>query len=131
VAMIQQGLVESVHDCADGGLAVAIAECAFPAAIGAGVAAASNGLPPEFVLFGEDASRVLLSCDLAYLPRIQQIAADPELFADVLGETGGDRLEIRIDGQVVVSAPVAELNDAYEGALEKALRTEAAAVASE
>ena len=42
--MIQQGLVESVHDCADGGLAVALAEKAFPKGVGARVNLASGGL---------------------------------------------------------------------------------------
>ena len=45
--------------------------------------------------------------------------------ADVLGETGGEQVEITIDGLPAISASVAELRAAYEGALEKALRTEA------
>jgi hypothetical protein len=43
---------------------------------------------------------------------------------DVLGETGSDRVEITVDGQLVISASVQELRAAYEGALERALRTE-------
>jgi phosphoribosylformylglycinamidine synthase len=81
-------------------------------------------LPPEFLLFGEDASRVVLSCDPIHLPRIQQIAADYGVIAEVLGETGGDRVEISIGGQSMISASIAELHEAYEGALEKALRAE-------
>src|SRR5258707_10837669 len=60
VAVIQAGLVESVHDCADGGLAVALAEAALPKAVGLNVNVASHALPAEFALFGEDASRVVL-----------------------------------------------------------------------
>jgi phosphoribosylformylglycinamidine synthase len=131
VALIQAGLVESVHDCADGGLAVALAESALPKRIGGTVNLASKGLPPEFVLFGEDASRVLLSCDPAHLPRIQQLAGEYGLFADVLGETGGERVEIALDGKRVVSAAIAELNEAYESALEKALRAEPGTVAAD
>jgi phosphoribosylformylglycinamidine (FGAM) synthase-like enzyme len=44
-------------------LAVALAEKAFAKGVGARVNLASNGLPAEFVLFGEDASRIMLSCD--------------------------------------------------------------------
>jgi phosphoribosylformylglycinamidine synthase len=124
VAIIQAGLLESVHDCADGGLAVALAECAFPKSVGAAVNLASHDLPSEFVLFGEDASRVVLSCDPGSLARIQQVAQEYSFFADVLGETGGDRIEIAMDGKMVVSAAIADLNEAYESALEKALRTE-------
>jgi phosphoribosylformylglycinamidine synthase len=131
IEMIQQGLVESVHDCSEGGLAVALAEKAFPKDIGARVDVASGGLPAEFALFGEDASRILLSCDHGNLPRIKQIAGKFGIAADVIGETVPDRLQIALDGNIVVSASVAELSNAYEMALESALRTEPEAVAAD
>ena len=124
VSMIQAGLVESAHDCADGGFAVALVECALPAGIGARVNLAGQRLAPEFRLFGEDASRVLLSCDPAHLARIKQVAEDFEVSLDVLGEAGGEWVEIRIGNQSAISASVEELRSSYEGALEKALHTE-------
>ena len=108
------------------GLATALAECAFPRKIGAKVNLASHRLPYEFALFGEDASRVVLSCVPEGLARIKQVAEEFDLFADVLGETGGDHIEITLDGRTVIYATLAELNAAYERALEKALRTEPA-----
>ena len=131
VELIQQGLVDSVHDCADGGLAVALAEKAFAKEVGARVNLASNGLPAEFVLFGEDASRIVISCDPANVSRIQQVAEKYGIAADVLGETILERVEISLDGVSVVSAAVAELSAAYEGALEAALRTEPELVAAD
>jgi len=124
VSMVHAGLVESAHDCADGGLAVGLVECALPAGIGARLNLAGKGLAAEFRLFGEDASRVLLSCDPAHLERIKQVAEDFEVPLDVLGETGGERIEIALGNQPVISASVDELRNAYEGALEKALHTE-------
>ncbi|HKH98204.1 MAG TPA: phosphoribosylformylglycinamidine synthase subunit PurL [Candidatus Sulfotelmatobacter sp.] len=124
IELIQQGLVDSVHDCSDGGLAVALAEKAFPKGVGARVNIASQELPSEFALFGEDASRIVISCDPANLARIQQIAGNMGIAAEVIGETIPDRLAISLDGKPVVSAPVAELSQAYEGALESALRTD-------
>ncbi len=124
VSLIQEGLVESAHDCADGGLAVALVECALPAGLGLSVNLTGHELPPEFRLFGEDASRVVISCDPANLQRIQQVAEEYGIATDVLGETGGERVEISIDGHPAISANVKELWEAYEGALEKALRTE-------
>src|SRR5580658_1561073 len=62
IELVQQGLVESVHDCSDGGLAVALAEKTFAKGVGARVNVASNGLPAEFALFGEDAGRIVVSC---------------------------------------------------------------------
>jgi len=112
-------------------LAVSLAECSLPKGVGLAVNLESHGLPAEFVLFGEDASRVVLSCDPSKLSRIQQVAGEYGLFADVLGETGGDRVEITLDGNAAVSAIIAELGEAYESALEKALRAEPGAVAAD
>ncbi|MGA2005544.1 MAG: hypothetical protein ABSG70_19345, partial [Terriglobales bacterium] len=74
----------------------------------------------------EDASRVILSCDSASLPRIKEVAEEFGVSADAIGETGGDRVEITIDGERAISASIEELRAAYEGALEKALSTEPA-----
>src|SRR5947207_12058154 len=91
VELIAAGLVDSVHDCSDGGLAVALAKCSIAKGIGcsAELRTAWTGegtrphvgrgdvesLAPEFVLFGEDASRVVISCDRVNLPGIKQVAA--------------------------------------------------------
>jgi phosphoribosylformylglycinamidine synthase len=130
IELIQQGLVESVHDCADGGLAVALSEKAFAKGVGVRVNLSSRELPAEFVLFGEDASRILISCDPASVVGIQQIAEKHEIFADVLGETIPERLEVSIDGRVVVSAAVSELDQAYDAALGASLRTDPELVAT-
>jgi phosphoribosylformylglycinamidine synthase subunit PurL len=121
VEMIGAGLVDSAHDCSEGGIAVALAESAFGKGIGLRVNLQSMGLPPEFVLFGEDASRVVISCDRSKLGGIQQVAAKYRLSADEIGETVSDQVEIQLDGRVVVSASVSELRDPYEGALQAAL----------
>jgi phosphoribosylformylglycinamidine synthase len=131
IELIQQRLVDSVHDCSDGGIAVALAEKAFPKRVGARVNVASNGLPAEFALFGEDASRILLSCDPSNVARIKPVAEEYGIAADVIGETIPERLEIALDGRTIVSTSVSELREAYEGALESALRSEREAVAAD
>ena len=131
IELIQQGLAESVHDCADGGLAVALAEKAFARGVGARVNVASDRLPAEFVLFGEDASRILLSCDPESVGRIQQIAEKYEISAEAIGETTSGPLEISLDGRAVISASVGDLSAAYEDALESALRADSELVTAE
>jgi len=131
VEMIHAGLVESAHDCSSGGLAVALAEPAFVNGIGLRVDVASHGLPAEFALFGEDASRVVIACDSGQLAGIKEVAAKYGLAVDVLGETVQDQIEIKLDRRVVVSAMVAELSDVYESALESTLRTEPESVAAD
>src|SRR5205814_1312099 len=146
VELISAGLVDSAHDCSEGGLAVALAKCSFEKGIGCVAEllsawaaeggrphmanADSEGLAPEFVLFGEDASRIVISCDPGNVARIKEVAAKHGISADVLGETVAGNLEIRVDGREVVSQSIAELRDVYENALVRALSSEAAGVAA-
>jgi phosphoribosylformylglycinamidine synthase len=123
VEIIQAGLVESAHDCSDGGLAVALAEKAFPKGVGFRVNLTGSGLAVEYVLFGEDASRVVVSCDRNNLPRIQQLALRYGLTVDDLGTTQPETVEISVDGNVAVSAAVSELGQVYETSLENALKS--------
>src|SRR5215813_13204554 len=128
VELSKAGLVESMHDCTEGGLAVAVVESGFAKGFGISVDLVSNGLSPEFLLFGEDASRVIISCDQSNLSRIQQLAVKYSLSADVIGQTVSDKVEIRLDGRAVVSASVKELRDGYEGAIEAALKADPEAI---
>ncbi|MGH9555681.1 MAG: AIR synthase related protein, partial [Terriglobales bacterium] len=122
--LISEKLIESAHDCSEGGLAVALAESAFVAGVGARVELQSNGLPVECVLFGEDASRVLISCDENQLRRVQEVGVRYGVAADPIGRTLPEKLEILVDGKAVVSAEVSELKDAWEQPLEKSLEVE-------
>jgi len=129
--MAQIEILDSAHDCSEGGIAVALGESGFAKGIGMSLDLTSRGLPPEFALFGEDASRVVISCDRDKLGAIQQVAVKYGIAAELIGETVPERMEIRLDGRVVVSVPVSELREAYEGALERALRAEPDAVAAD
>ena len=124
VEMIGLGLVESAKDCSEGGLAVTLAECGFRRGVGVEVDLSSYGLVPEFVLFGEDASRILISCDPANVGRIQEVAAKFGVSAEAIGNTIPEKFEIRVAGATAVSAGVAELREVWTGALERALHVE-------
>jgi phosphoribosylformylglycinamidine synthase len=130
VQLTAAGLIDSAHDCSEGGLAVALTRCAFQKEIGCSVELSSQGLAPEFVLFGEDASRIVISCDPAHVARIKEVVGKQGIFADLLGETVSRNLEFKLDGRTVVSAAIAELRDVYENALERVLRAEPVAVAA-
>jgi phosphoribosylformylglycinamidine synthase II len=131
VEIAQIGIIDSAHDCSDGGIAVALVESGLAKGIGMNVDLTSLGLPPEFVLFGEDASRVVISCDRENAGRIEQVALKYGIAAELMGETAPERVEIKLDGGVVVSAEISGLRDVYEGALEKALRTEVGTMAAD
>jgi phosphoribosylformylglycinamidine synthase II len=124
VQMIDEGLVGSSKDCTEGGLATTVAECGFVRGVGAKVDLSSGGLVPEFVLFGEDASRILISCDPGSVPRIKELAVKYALSAEQIGSTVPDSLEISVDGKLAAAAPVSELKQPWATALEEALHTE-------
>src|ERR1700722_7535221 len=124
VKLAQAGLLDSAHDCSDGGIAVTLVESGFTNSIGMSVDLTSQGLPPEFILFGEDASRVVISCDRDKLGAIQQVAVKYGIAAESIGETAPGQVEIRLDGRMVVSAQISELRQAHEGSLQRMLQTQ-------
>jgi phosphoribosylformylglycinamidine synthase subunit PurL len=131
VEMIQAGLIDSAHDCSEGGIAITLAESSLAAGVGAKIDMSGQELPLEFVLFGEDAGRVVISCDPANLAGIQQIGAKYQIAADLIGETTSETLEIKVDGKVVVRSAIADLQSVYENALQNVLRTDPELVAAD
>jgi phosphoribosylformylglycinamidine synthase subunit PurL len=131
-AALQKGLrelilnhdIESAHDCSEGGLAVALAESAFPGGIGAEVELSSSGLPAEAVLFGEDASRTVVTCDPKKAENIKRVAVKWGLRAERLGHTIPEKLVVRIDGTTALEAPVSELRQVWDTALARALHVD-------
>ena len=119
--LIEERLIESAHDCSEGGLAVALAESAFCRGVGGEIDLNSNGLFAEGLLFGETAGRVLISCDPKKSGNIQQIAIKWGVWADRAGRTVPEKLTIRIDGRQAVSANVSDLRQVWDTALAKAL----------
>jgi phosphoribosylformylglycinamidine synthase len=113
--IVSSGLAESAHDLSDGGLAVALAECAFSdQAIGAAVDI-DSALRPEFLLFHEGPSRVILSTsDPA---AVEAIAAKHGVPAPIIGTTQTGRLRISSGGRTLIDTEVRALRDLWEGAL--------------
>jgi phosphoribosylformylglycinamidine synthase len=122
--LIATGLIDSAHDLSDGGLAVAAAESCFRHQIGAELDLPEGSDAAEIALFGEQASRVLLSCDPGKRAAIQSIAAKHSIQTAFLGRTGGDRLVIRRGSSTLVSAYVRDLKNVWAGALESALHSD-------
>jgi phosphoribosylformylglycinamidine synthase len=114
--ILSQGLAESAHDLSDGGLAVALAECSFgPDGIGAQLDLASD-LRPEFLLFHEAPSRILIST--AAPKRVAVIAHSHSVDAPVVGVTIEKGIEIRQRSNTLGSWETAALKQAYDRALE-------------
>jgi phosphoribosylformylglycinamidine synthase len=112
--IVAAGLAESAHDLSDGGLAVTLAECSL-GGVGAEVDLDSD-LRPEFLLFHEGPSRVLISTPDPQA--VEQIAARHGIEAPVIGHTIKEGLEIRQHGVTLGSWERSTLESANKGTLE-------------
>jgi phosphoribosylformylglycinamidine synthase len=121
--LILSHIIESAHDCSEGGLAVALAEAAFvaplgePQHVGAEVSLAAEGSFAEALLFGEDASRIVVTCDPTKAADIKRTAVQWGLRAERIGSTIPEKLVIRIDGKAAIAAEVSELKQVWNTAL--------------
>ncbi len=99
--LIEQAMVNAVHDCADGGLWVAVAEMALAGGIGADIETGDTGLPAHAIAFGEDQGRYVLSCAAGAAGGIVSRAESAGVTIRRLGRAAGDRLTI--DGKSPIS----------------------------
>ena len=76
------------------------------------------------LLFGEDASRIVVSCDPQQVSRIKEVGARHGILVEQIGSTIRENFEIAVDGKVVVSAALRELKQAWSHALERSLHVE-------
>jgi hypothetical protein len=75
-------------------------------------------------LFGEDGTRILISCDPEKAGDIQRVAIQWGLRAEQLGRTIPEKLVIAIDGRTAVTADVSDLKQVWDTALPNALHSE-------
>ncbi len=113
---IDKSILKSAHDCADGGLAVALAECCILGKVGAD-AALSADCAPSAALFAETQSRIIVSLAPDDLAALQQIARDCGVDCAVLGKTGGRGMRITVNDVEVVSVPVTQLESTWRNAI--------------
>jgi phosphoribosylformylglycinamidine synthase len=116
-------LIESAHDCSDGGLAVTLAECAFDSGgIGLSVDVPVGGGPsPEWTslaaLFGEGGGRAVVSVAPDQRAALESLAAEGGVPLTVIGKTGGTRIEIAVAGQPGVECGLAEAEQLWSSTL--------------
>ncbi|MGB3559126.1 MAG: phosphoribosylformylglycinamidine synthase subunit PurL [Geitlerinemataceae cyanobacterium] len=122
---IRQGWVKSAHDCAEGGLAVALAECCIGGELGAQIDLGNPEVDRwDRALFGEGGARILVSID-------PEFSAEWEAFlAEKLGENwqklgrvgqpNGNLRVVAIDA-AILEVSLAEMGDRWHNAIERRL----------
>ncbi|HVS82749.1 MAG TPA: phosphoribosylformylglycinamidine synthase subunit PurL [Pyrinomonadaceae bacterium] len=130
----EAGLLRSAHDCSDGGLAVALAECCF-SSLNRDTFGADIDLTGEYDLatrlFSETPSRIVISVDQSALGDIEEIVAAASCPMTILGNVGSDRLRIDSDGEEVIQLDVSEMEKTWRSSLAAKLQTEVLAAGAE
>ena len=128
-SLIEQGLVNAVHDVSEGGIACAAAEMALASGVGLTFNADSqlysvvgqgppNGLPGTACLFDESSGRLLLATNRDKAKQIEALAAPAGVTAsltDFASQFEGDALVIDLDEGGVFVLPLSRLREAHEG----------------
>jgi phosphoribosylformylglycinamidine synthase len=124
--MIREGLVNSAHDCSEGGLFVCLAECCIAGGKGARITLTMDCVSDEHVradalLFGETQSRIIVTVPQKALCEAIEIALKHGCPASVIGEVGGEHLIIEWDKgdakERLVEIAVEEMKRLWEGAI--------------
>src|SRR6266513_964675 len=126
--LIREGVVKSAHDCSEGGLAVALAECCFnpEKLFGVEIDLKADDTPAATVLFNESQSRIILSVGPENLQKTMSMLQHRQIPFQRLGQVGGDQLRIRV-GNEEFSWPVSDLYDDWWNAIRRAVESDLAA----
>jgi len=120
---IKRGIIKSAHDCSEGGLAVCLAECCIAGEIGGKVNLTAEMIQSPItgryspILFGETASRIVVTVEASKLPELSAIAEEQNCPIFVLGEVGGEELVIAFDGKELIREEVKNLKAVWSTAL--------------
>jgi phosphoribosylformylglycinamidine synthase len=112
-ALVTDGVVQSIHDVSDGGLAVTLAEMAVASGVGASLAVAGG----HGGLFSESPSRVVVCAAADAVGEVVGRAGDAGVAFDQIGIVGGERLVV----EGLLDVPVARLAEAWRGAIPDAV----------
>jgi phosphoribosylformylglycinamidine synthase len=125
---IQQGWVRSAHDCAEGGLAVALAECCISGQGGAEIHLANIHADKQrwdHLLFAEGGARILVSvAPEAVMAWEQYLETHLQGNWQQLGLVGSPDAPLRLSvapGQELINLPVASLREQWAEAIDRRL----------
>ena len=126
VSLADARLLRSAHDCSDGGLAVTIAECCFDtgglgaeARIDADHISRRESIDAAAALFGESASRVVVSVAPEHVARVLERARNGNVAVRMIGRVGGSRLRIDVGGEPAIDVAVDAAERAWSSAIER------------
>jgi phosphoribosylformylglycinamidine synthase len=126
--LIREGLVENAHDCSEGGLAVALAECCFnpEKLFGAEIAVNADDTSANTVLFNESQSRVVISVAPENLDNTMSMLRERDVPFQHLGKVGSDELRIQVNEETF-AWPIADLYDDWWNSIRRVVGSDSSA----
>jgi phosphoribosylformylglycinamidine synthase len=120
--LIREGLVKSAHDCSEGGLAVAFAECCFnpEKLFGAVISFNTGDMSASTVLFNESQSRIVISIAPTDLEKVISLLRDSSVPFEQLGKVSAEELRIRVSDDTL-RWKIADLYDDWWNAIRHAV----------
>ena len=119
-AAVTAGLVSAAHDCAEGGLAVTLAEACVTGREPLGCAVRlAGGARPDLTLFGEGPSRVVVEVEPARAAEFEALMRESAISWRWVGETGGARLRVDVGGTTLVDVPLERIEQAWRNGFER------------
>jgi phosphoribosylformylglycinamidine synthase len=128
---IHQGWLRSAHDCAEGGLAVALAECCIAGHKGAdiqlGVTAHPSSSAPRWdtLLFAEGGARILVSVSsdqrIAWESYLKEQLANTWQCLGKVGASGGILRISTADNHLLINATIEAIDERWSTAIERRL----------
>jgi phosphoribosylformylglycinamidine synthase len=120
ILLAEGGRLASAHDVSDGGLAVALAECAMTSGLGLTVDLETPIRRSAF-LFGETTGRAVISFDPEARRAVIAAAEQAGVPIGVVGRVGGDRFVISVNGRHLIDEELAALERLWRTAFAHAI----------
>ncbi len=116
---IESGIINSAHDCSEGGLAVTLCESCIAnkdQMLGASISL-DNNLRKDAILFGEAPSRIVVSVEKDDLAALENIAKKHSIPYKLLGKVGGEKLTIQCGQTTAIDLSLTILSDTWRNAI--------------
>ena len=117
--LIKKGLIQSAHDCSEGGLAIAVAESCFTSSLGSmGVTIdLESTIRGDALLFGESQSRIIVSFPEEFTDKIVDLALSYPVDFLLLGKTGGRYFTVNINGREYIKQEIESIKNIWKTSL--------------
>lgn len=116
---IRDGIIRSAHDCSEGGLAVAIAECCISGEtkLGAVIDLPEANNRTDDALFNEAGSRIVVSVSKKDEAKFKANCKEMGIAVSLLGQVTTGNLTINFDGKKLIDAAPAKMHEAWYGSI--------------